>query len=192
MGKFVITTTTDDIKKMYISSLMVSLMIAVVGIVLYVLTDIPDRMIGMSVGLASVVTSFVVAYKYFKRDGARLYKYNLIFGILFLILGIIVMLDVIKVSSFITICLGLYLILLGGLKLSYGIWFKVGNDSSWFITCVIGIMLLIFGIMLIINPFESLTLSQTVGLFLLIASVLDMTDTFMLLKRADKVLEIFW
>lgn len=192
MGKFAISTTTEDLKKMYITSMLVSIMIAVVGVVLYVLTDIPERMIGLSVGLASIVTSFVVAYKYFKRDGARLYKYNLIFAILFLILGIVAALDIFKVASFITICLGIYILLLGSLKVSYGVWFKVADDSSWFITSFMGVMLALIGLILIINPFESLTLSQTVGVFLLIASVLDITDTFMLLKRADKVLEIFW
>lgn len=192
MGKFAISTTTGDLKKMYIASILVSLMIAVVGIVLYALSDIPDRMAGLSVGLAAILTAIVVAYKYFKRDGARLYKYNMIFAFLFLLVGIAVILDLFKVASFVTICLGIYLILLGALKISYGVWFKVGNDSSWFMTSFIGVMIGLIGVILIINPFSTLTLSQTVGVFLLIASVLDITDTFMLLKRADKVLDIFW
>ena len=192
MSKFV-SKTAQELRKLFIFSILMSLMIAIVGIVMYAMPDLSERIVGIVTGVAFILTALVAIYKFFKRDGARLYKYNLLFGIAFAILGLIIILNPYSVSSFITICLGIYLIVLGGLKMTYGVWFKVGNDSSWFITLVIGLMLMIFGVLLIVNPFaSSFTLTQIVGIFLLISSVLDITDTIMLLRRSEKVLQIFW
>jgi len=127
-----------------------------------------------------------------KRDGAKLYSFNMIFGIILFVLGLIIILVPFSISSFITVCLGLYLIVIGANKITYGVWFKIGNDRSWLITVVIGIMLIVFGILVVVNPFSRLTITKLVGAFLIIASVLDITDTLLLRKRSDEITKIFW
>ena len=97
-----------------------------------------------------------------------------------------------SVTSFLTICLGLYLIVFGANKVTYGVWFKIGDDSSWLITFVIGVMLMVFGILVLSNPFSALTVTQVIGTFLVLSSILDITDLVLLKKRANEITKIFW
>ena len=48
-------------------------------------------------------------------------------------------------------------------------------------------MLVIFGILVLSNPFASLTITQLMGTFLVLSSILDMTDLILLKKRADEI-----
>ena len=116
----------------------------------------------------------------------------MVFGIILFALGLIIILIPFSVSSFITVCLGLYLIVTGANKITYGVWFKIGNDQAWLITVVIGIMLILFGILVVVNPFSRLTITKLVGAFFILASVLDITDTILLRKRSDEITKIFW
>ena len=108
------------------------------------------------------------------------------------IIGAIIILVPFSVTSFLTICLGLYLIVFGANKVTYGVWFKIGDDSSWLITFVIGVMLMVFGILVLSNPFSALTVTQVIGTFLVLSSILDITDLVLLKKRANEITKIFW
>ena len=53
-------------------------------------------------------------------------------------------------------------------------------------------MLIIFGILVMFNPFVKIALTKLTGAFLLIAAILDLTDTMLFRKRAKEIMEIFW
>ena len=192
MNNLFVQKTGSDLKKIFLVSIFFSLAIAIIGIVMYALPEESNKVIGTITGCAFFLSGINTLYKYVTREGARLYKYNIIFSILMILLGIAIIVVPSSVSEFITVCMGIYLVLLGSLKITYGIWFKIGNDSSWIITFIIGLMLFVFGVILIVNPFAALTLTQIVGIFLLVSSVLDITNTIMLLKRAERIVQIFW
>lgn len=192
MGKFIRQKSSEHFRKMMSTSIASSLFLLVVGLVMLFLPDLTNKIIGIIIGVMFLLSGGNTVYKYMKRDGAKLYSFNMIFGIILFVLGIIIILVPFSVSTFITVCLGLYLIVTGANKVTYGVWFKIGNDPSWLITMVIGLMLILFGILVIVNPFSRLTITKLVGIFLIIASILDVTDTMLLRKRSDEITKIFW
>ncbi|MBQ6841184.1 MAG: DUF308 domain-containing protein [Bacilli bacterium] len=192
MGRFIRTTSSDKFKKLMSTSIASSVVLILVGFVMLFLPKLTNKIIGIIIGVMFLVSGFNMVYKYLKRDGAKLYSFNMIFGIILFVLGLIIILVPFSVSSFITVCLGLYLVVMGANKITYGVWFKIGNDPAWLITVVIGIMLIVFGIMVIVNPFSSLTITQLAGAFLIISGILDMTDVILLRKRSDEITKIFW
>ncbi|MBE6149059.1 MAG: hypothetical protein E7167_06230 [Firmicutes bacterium] len=192
MGKFILQTNSDKFKKMMSTSIANSVVLLLAGLVMLFLPDLTNKIIGIIIGVVFLLSGANMVYKYMKRDGAKLYSFNMIFGIILFVLGLIIILVPFSISSFITVCLGLYLIVIGANKITYGVWFKIGNDRSWLITVVIGIMLIVFGILVVVNPFSRLTITKLVGAFLIIASVLDITDTLLLRKRSDEITKIFW
>lgn len=192
MAKFIRETSSDRFRKMTTTSLASSVILLVVGLIMLFLPGLTNKIIGVVIGAMMLLSGFNMVYKYMKRDGAKLYSFNMIFGIILFVLGLIIILMPFTVSSFVTVCLGLYLIVTGANKITYGVWFKIGNDPSWLITVVIGIMLTVFGVMVIVNPFSSLTITKLVGAFFIISSVLDITDTILLRKRSDEITKIFW
>lgn len=192
MGRIVRETIDERFNKMLTISIVSSIVIALVGAVLLFMPKLSNKLIGVIMGVLFILYGITTIYKYITRNGAKLYSLNLLYGIIILLIGVIIVLVPFSVTSFITICLGLYLIIIGINKVTYGIWFKIGNHSSWLITLVIGIMLIFFGILILSNPFSSLTITRLVGAFLILASILDITDLILLKKRSDEISKIFW
>lgn len=192
MGRIVRETIDERFNKMLTISIVSSIVIALVGAVLLFMPKLSNKLIGVIMGSLFILYGITTIYKYITRNGAKLYSLNLLYGIIILLIGVIIVLVPFSVTSFLTICLGLYLIIIGINKVTYGVWFKIGNHSSWLITLVIGIMLIFFGILVLSNPFSSLTITRLVGAFLILASILDITDLILLKKRSDEISKIFW
>lgn len=179
--------------RMLIYSFITAGITALIGLILLIIpSDTTNKVVGILAGCSFLVTGASAIYKYLHRDGAKLYSFNLIFGILYALLGFVIIVYPFSVVSFVTISLGIYLIICGGMKVNYAFWLKKGSEASWLITLVTGIMLIIFAILVMFNPFVKLALPKLAGAFLLITAALDITDTVLFKNRAEEIMNIFW
>lgn len=178
--------------RMIIYSLLTSILAILVGLTLIFLPSVSNKIVGIIMGVVILIFGINAVYKYFHRDGAKIYSLNIVFGVLYSILGVVIILYPFSVMEFVTVCLGIFIIINGATKINYGIWLKKGNEDSWLVTLVTGIFLVIIGIMLVFNPFASLTLTQLCGAFLIIVGILNVSDTILFKKRAKEIMEIFW
>ena len=178
--------------KMIIYSLITSILSIIVGLVLVFLPTVSNKVVGIIVGIIFLIFGINAVYKYFHRDGAKIYSLNIVFGVLYSILGVVIILYPFCVKECVTVCLGLFVIINGATKINYGIWLKRGNEDSWLVTLVTGIFLVVLGIMLVFNPFSAMTLTQLSGAFLMIVGVLNVSDTILFKKRSKEIMEIFW
>ena len=94
--------------------------------------------------------------------------------------------------EFVTVCLGLFLIINGATKINYGLWLKRGNSGAWLVTLVAGILLVILGIMIVFNPFTAFALTQITGAFLIISGVLNLSDAITFKISSKEIMDIFW
>ena len=127
-----------------------------------------------------------------KRDGAKIYSLNLVFAILYLILGLVIIIFPFSVIEFVTVCLGLFLVVNGATKINYGLWLKRGSSKAWLVTLVAGILLVILGIMIVFNPFTAYALTQITGAFLIISGVINLSDAITFKTKAKEIMDIFW
>lgn len=178
--------------KMIIYSLITAILSIIVGLVLVFLPAVSNKVVGIIIGVIFLIFGINAIYKYFHRDGAKLYSLNIVFGVLYSILGVVIILYPYSVMSFVTVCLGLFVIINGATKINYGIWLKRGSEDSWLVTLVTGIFLVVLGIMLVFNPFSALTLTQISGAFLMIVGILNVSDTILFKKRSKEIMDIFW
>jgi membrane protein HdeD len=178
--------------KMLGFSIAIDIVFLGIGILFLCIPDFSTRLIGVLVGISFILYGANTAYKYFNRNGAKLYSLNLMFAIIAIVLGILLIVYPYTYISFIITCLGIYMIVIGALNINYGVWFKIGKDDSWLLTLVIGILLITFGIMVLTNPFSKLTFIQVVGFFLVVLSLLQITDTVLFKKKKDDIVKIFW
>lgn len=178
--------------RMIIYSLITAILSIVVGLVLVFLPSVSNKVVGIIVGVIFLIFGINAVYKYFHRDGAKIYSLNIVFGVLYSILGVVIILYPYSVMEFVTVCLGLFVIVNGATKINYGIWLKRGSEDSWLVTLVTGIFLVVLGIMLVFNPFSAMTLTQLSGAFLMIVGVLNVSDTILFKKRSKEIMEIFW
>ena len=178
--------------RMIIYSLLTSILAILVGLTLMFLPSVSNKIVGIIMGVVILIFGINAVYKYFHRDGAKVFSLNIVFGVLYSILGVVIILYPFSVMEFVTVCLGIFVIINGATKINYGVWLKKGNEDSWLVTLVTGIFLVIIGIMLVFNPFASLTLTQLCGAFLIIVGILNVSDTILFKKRAKEIMEIFW
>lgn len=178
--------------RMTIYSLITSILSIIVGLVLIFLPTVSNKVVGIIVGVIILIFGINAVYKYFHRDGAKIYSLNIVFGVLYSILGVVIILYPYSVMEFVTVCLGLFIIINGATKVNYGLWLKRGNEDSWLVTLVTGIFLVVLGIMVVFNPFSAFTVTQISGAFLIIVGILNVSDTILFKKRAKEIMEIFW
>lgn len=179
-------------KRMIIYSLLTALFTIIMGIVLLLLPNATNKVVGIIVGIIFLIEGINSVYKYFHREGAKLYNLNLVFGVLYALLGVVIILYPFTVVEFVTVCLGIYMIINGASKVNYALWLKRGNEESWLITLATGILIAMVGILVIFNPFASLTLTKLAGAFLIITGILDFMDTILFRNRSKEIMEIFW
>ncbi len=163
------------------------------GLLLLFLTDLTTRVIGIVVGFSCLASGGASLYNYFKRDGAKLFELSVFFAGFYFLLGLLLIFWPYKAMSFLMVCLGLYMVVKGLLKVNYGLWFKRGNEDCWLVTLVTGILYGVIGILVMFNPFAAgFTLNQIVGAFMMIIGVLDFQNAFMFKKRTKEIMDIFW
>ena len=144
--------------RMIIYSLITAILSILVGIVLIFLPAVSNKVVGIIIGVVFLIFGINSIYKYFHRDGAKIYSLNIVFGVLYSILGVVIILYPYSVMEFVTVCLGLFIIINGATKVNYGLWLKRGSEDSWLVTLVTGIFLVVLGIMVVFNPFSAFTL----------------------------------
>ena len=179
-------------KRMIMYSVITAILTMITGIVLLLVPELSGKVLGVIVGIIFLIAGINSIYKYFHREGAKLYNLNLIFGVIYAVLGVVIILIPSSVIEFITVCLGLYMIVNGASKINYGLWLKKGSEDSWLITLATGILVAIIGVLVIFNPFASLTLTKLAGAFLVITGILDFMDTILFKNRSKEIMEIFW
>lgn len=178
--------------KMIVFSIITSIITIIVGTILLFLPDLTNKVVGIITGVIFVLFGLTSVYKYLKRDGAKIYTLNLVFSILYLVLGVVIIIFPFSVIEFVTVCLGLFLIINGATKINYGLWLKRGSCSAWLITLIAGSFLGVLGIMMIFNPFTSYALTQIVGAFLIMSGVINLSDAITFKTAAKEIMEIFW
>ena len=82
MGRFIRESSADTFRKVISTSIASSIILFLVGVIMLFLPSLTNRIIGLVIGAMILISGFNMTYKYFKRDGARLYSYNLVFGII--------------------------------------------------------------------------------------------------------------
>lgn len=149
-----------------------TIIMGVIGIILLLLPRGANSIIGYIVGGALILVGSLSIIKYMKEN-IHPNKMSLISGLLYAILGLIIILNPLSIMKLITIILGVYLIVNGSLKLHSGYLLKDIEPKSFKSLLIAGTIIVILGIFLIIDPFSGLFITQLAGGFLIIVAIFD-------------------
>lgn len=157
-----------------------TIILGLVGLILILIPDAFNKIIGYLVGIVLLVVGLIGIYKYMKnRDEDN--ALNLVTGILYAVLGVIIMAYPHSVINLASKCLGVYLVISSILKLQTAFNLKATN-SKWIGTLVVGILVLVLGALLIFNPFSGVTVTKLAGAFLIAYAVFDLIDIYIIQK----------
>ena len=149
-----------------------TLILGLVGLILLLIPDTLNKLLGIVVGLGLLILGIYLIYQYLQQ---KLFTSNMISGILYSILGLIVLLYPGSVIRAVAIGIGFALIVIGLSKLRQALILKNVN-TKWIGTLVVSILILILGFLLVFNPFSGVAITKLAGAFLLIVAIFNVVD----------------
>lgn len=168
----------DEIKYYGNKELGSTLIMGLVGLVLVLMPEKINEIIGLIVGILVTLLGCYNIYNYLKN---RLFTSSLIMGILYFLIGVIILISPGSVIRSIAIGIGIIFIATGISKVRLAKVLREVN-KKWQGTFIIGIMIIILGIVLIVSPFSGDAITKFIGTFLIIVALFDIIDNYILQK----------
>ena len=181
------------IKRSFNTSLAISILFVIIGLFLFIKPDATISIISYIVGGFLLLVGLVNIYKYFTSENKlNVFSFNLAYGVLLIIGGIFLIIDTTIFAKVFNVILGIWIIINSVTKFQYGIILKRADSKDWTYTFLVSILMFLWGITLLINPFKSaLTITQIIGVFIIIYAVLDIIDNFIIRRNITDVLDVF-
>ncbi len=173
-------------------AILVEIVLIIFGLIMLFSPDFTNKITGTILGVILIFNGLSMIFNFIKRDGAKLFSLDLMFGILIIILGLVLVVYPYSVISFVTTVLGIFFLVSGASKINYGIWLNKGGESSWLIVIVNGSILLALGLLTIFNPFANLAVTQVIGIFLIISSLIKISNIMLFKNKSKDIMKIFW
>lgn len=161
----------------------------ILGIVIYFNPAITIDVAGTMLGIYFLGLGIAIIGEFFARKYDLFYRFHLVIGIIAVILGIFVIVNPFKIIKILTFTLGIYLIITSIEKILEAFKLKKFGYAGWLIILVTAVILLIFGIFIAINPMASLTLTKSAGIFIILASILEICNLIMMFTNAKDIVK---
>lgn len=133
---------------------------------------------GILLGLVVICYGGLEFYSYLKRESLVLFDFNHIFGVLFVIYGIVLMF----LGKQISVGTSIFLILVGIQRVSYSLTLKKYNESSWLITLFTGLFFIAISVIGFMVNTD--TLVKESGIMLFGYAAINLANILLLRKRS--------
>lgn len=180
-----------NFNKMLIGSIILNVLFLIFGFILYMNPRTSLETLGVFLGIYLVIFGIFSIVEYLSKEVKPLYGLNLIWGIIAIIIGLFAIINPLKLSTILTLALGIYLIVLAISKTIEAFKLKKLKYDGWLLMLVIAIILLVFSIFIIINPIISaMEITEVAGIFIILASILEICNAIMLYTKAKDILKL--
>lgn len=175
------------LKKGSFVSILTSLVILAVGVLMICNPDVVTSIVGYVIGGVFVVLGFYKVINYFVSKGKYdFYNYDLVYGILAIVLGIIVMLCMNSITSLLRIMIGIWILYSGLLRLTFSFKLKKFYVDSWVFSLVASILMIVAG--LFVTLYQG-TILVALGFVMVFCSIMDIIEEIIFMKNVDKLLK---
>ncbi len=163
------------LKQVKWETLLTSLLYIVLGVVTVAIPETMVRTLGYLVGVLFILVGAVSMICYLLRDASRNYDRNDFgYGLVGIAVGVLFLYKVEWITSLVPVILGILVLASGCVKLQHVIDMKRLDCGNWIAVLILAIINVIFGIVLIANPFQTvILLFQLVGVGLIFSGITD-------------------
>lgn len=162
----------------------ISVIYCILGLALIIHPSFSARLVGILCGVSLIIFGAVKILGYFSKDLFRLaFQYDLATGILQIALGIIVMVKPDNFLNLICTVLGITVLIEGLFKIQVAMDSKKFGISRWWLIAAAAVLSVIYGILLVFRPDESMTfLLILLGMSLLCSGILNLITVLTAVK----------
>jgi len=156
--------------------IVMSIVFCIIGTLFIIMPDMSAKVIALSVGIAMIVFGIVRLVGYFSKDLFRLaFQFDLGFGALLLILGLIVLIKPGNLMTFLSLALGILALIDSLFKIQIALDSKRFGIKSWWMIFVIAVFTGFIGLLLITRSVTSAKLlTVLLGISFIIEGVLNL------------------
>lgn len=178
-------------KKIYRMSLISSIVFFVFGLLLIFQTEGIIKTIAITIGAILLVIGIFPIVNYFRnRDQGILSSAGLLYGIFSAVAGIVIIVNNNLLLTIVPVLAGVWMIINSVNKIQIAMELRDNKISSWLISFIFAIIILIVATLLIVFPARgAIIVSRTVGIFIVIYSVLDIADSILIKVLGKQVKE---
>lgn len=172
----------EKIKKLMNKNIIISIIIFLVGLILLLKPDTTIKSITIIIGILLIIMGSGPIIELIKSEEKRL-SFSIAPSIILFVIAFVLFFSPELLISIIPILIGVALVMSSAFKLQniYNLKKVNGIFNVW--TLIITFVILVLGLLLIINPFGGvIAITQVIGIFLMIYSVLDIVDSIILKK----------
>ena len=180
------------IRKLGRNSIIISMILLVFGLFMFTRPISTINILMMIFGCLLVIDGLVHLVSYFSiKNEFRFFSSELAQSIIYIILGFVLVCNYDKISRLLPIVLGIWIIVDSIFKLQIALNIRDIYDSHWGILLAMSIISALLGMVILINPFESLALlTMMCGAILMIVEVISIFESFSIISRVGEAEKI--
>lgn len=181
-----------EIKKVIWPSLLSSIFLLLLGLLLFFKSS--ETLVGISYLIGGILIALgVIAIISFLRNKTRdvFVQLNIVYGVVSIVAGIFLVTVPEFIGSIIPIVVGIAVIISSSFKVQQALVLKNLDNRYFLPSLIMAILCLICGVVILFNPFTSaVVVTQIIGLFMIIYAILDIINSFILRKSSNISVEI--
>ena len=170
-----------------IGYIVMSVLFCVLGVVLLFTPDVSALWIGRLLGIGLILFGAIKLVGYFSRDLFRLaFQYDLAFGLLLMVLGIVTLSHPGDALSFLCVMFGIPVLADGLFKIQIAMDSRQFGIRNWWLVLVLAALTCVVGVVLVFRPMTGVrALTALMGLSLLCDGVLILSVALCTVKIVD-------
>lgn len=135
-----------------------------------------------------IVVGVISLVNYLRKDiSGIIYRYDLVVGLSAILGGILVIIKIQELTELILVVLGFLVTISGILKLQNSVDMLRLGHGTWHVAFAMAIINIIFGIVLLINPFSSDVQKLLIGIALIYSGLTDLFVTIAISKKLSEM-----
>lgn len=171
----------DLLKKTGVANSIAAVIFLIMGIILIADPTGVMKAISIVLGIGIIAVGVIKLVMYFKdKENYDFYNYDLIYGILAVVLGIVVMKYGHVIEAVFRLALGIWIIYSGLMRIGLAIKLKAVNAKVWSVGLVLAICMLVGGLYIVFN---SGAFIATIGWIVVIYSIMDLIESLIFVKN---------
>ena len=170
-----------------IGYIVMSVLFCVLGVVLLFTPGVSALWIGRLLGIGLILFGAIKLVGYFSRDLFRLaFQYDLAFGLLLMVLGIVTLSHPGDALSFLCVMFGIPVLAVGLFKFQIAMASRQLGIRNWWLVLVLAALTCVVGVVLVFRPMTGVrALTALMGLSLLCDGVLNLSVALCTVKIVD-------
>lgn len=173
-------------KNLTIASIITSILFIIIGIIMLVKPDIVIKTIAIFIGTIIIIIGLQKIISYFiLKQNYSLYNYELLYGIIALIIGIVLISNYNTFATIARVIFGIWIVYTSIMKMTVSLKLKEAQIQSWKVICLVAVLTLVAGIFII---FDQNIIMTVTGIVIILYAISDIIDRIIFMKNIDKLI----